>query len=237
MALPPDTATTRTTLHRVAAHVLARRRHAATGRFGLRASPGGFATPAFGDGPEVVRVAGTALVHEVAAGADHLQIGGSSLRRLATFVGADIDAEFSVGAETPDRGDVDAPLWLDTASCEALETWYVVGWRALDEVVSTLPAASAPAVVQLWPEHFDTATHVGVAGGQRCNLGVSPGDSFCDEPYAYVGPFGADRPGGAGYWNAPFGAVLRWAQAHGGGDPVEAIVSFCREGLGRLEQA
>ena len=50
--------TTREVLHRVAAHVLGRRRYQVSGRFGLRASPGGFATPAFGDGPEVVRIAG-----------------------------------------------------------------------------------------------------------------------------------------------------------------------------------
>ena len=44
---------TRDVLKRIATHVLARRRYAATGRFGLRATPGGFGTPAFGDTVEV----------------------------------------------------------------------------------------------------------------------------------------------------------------------------------------
>ena len=55
---------TRDALQRVATHVLARARFAATGRFGLRATPGGFGTPAFGDGVEVLRVAGEVLVRE-----------------------------------------------------------------------------------------------------------------------------------------------------------------------------
>ena len=38
---------TRRALHRIAAHVLGRRRYQVAGRFGLRASPAGFATPAW----------------------------------------------------------------------------------------------------------------------------------------------------------------------------------------------
>src|SRR5579863_256849 len=74
---------TRVELHRVAAHILARRRHDVSGRFGLRPSPGGFATPAFGEGPEVVRVANGTLVREAAGGASYLPLAGASLRRLA----------------------------------------------------------------------------------------------------------------------------------------------------------
>ncbi|TML41944.1 MAG: hypothetical protein E6G27_05890, partial [Actinobacteria bacterium] len=55
---------TRQGLHRVAAHILSRRRFDVSGRFGLRAGPGGIATPSFGDGPETIRVAGTTLVRE-----------------------------------------------------------------------------------------------------------------------------------------------------------------------------
>src|SRR5262245_10681805 len=42
-------AATRAELHRVAAHVIARRRFVVTERFGLRVTPGGFGTPLFGD--------------------------------------------------------------------------------------------------------------------------------------------------------------------------------------------
>ena len=48
-------AAAREELHRLAAHVLARRRYAVTARFGLRPAPGGLATPPFGEG-EVIRV-------------------------------------------------------------------------------------------------------------------------------------------------------------------------------------
>ena len=234
MPLPPDLVATRTTLHRVAAHVLGRRRHDVTGRFGLRNSPGGFATPAFGDGPEVVRVAGASLVRETAAGAAYVPVQGSTLRALAAFAGTDVEAEFSVGADTPALGDVDAPLARGPEAAHVINAWFAHGWRALDEVLAGLPAAAAPAVVQLWPEHFDAGTNVGVAGGQRCNLGVSPGDAFSDEPYAYVGPWGDERPGTSAYWNAPFGAVIRWEEVAEGGDPVGAIAGFLREGLARL---
>jgi hypothetical protein len=234
MPLPTALGETRTTLHRLAAHVLGRRRHAVTGRFGLRASPGGFATPAFGDGPEVVRVSGAFLVHETVAGASYLRVTGSTLRELATFVGADIDAGFTAGPGTPGTGDVDAAVAVDAAACEVLAAWFAVGWCVLDDVVASLGAGAAPAVVQLWPEHFDAATHVGVPGGRRCNLGVSPGDGYRDEPYAYVGPWDAERPGDAGYWNAPFGAVLPWTDAHRDGDPAGAVRAFLEEGLGRL---
>ena len=230
----PDLAPSRATLHRVAAHVLGRRRHAVSGRFGLRASPSGFATPAFGGGAEVVRVARTLLVHETTEGCAYAPIAGSSLRHLAALVGADIDAAFSVGPDTPERGDVDAPLALDAVSSEVLADWFALGWRAIDSVVASLPSAAAPTVVQLWPEHFDAGTHVGVAGGQRCNLGVSPGDSAIDEPYAYVGPWGDERPGDAAYWNAPFGAVLPRTEARRGGDAVAAVTAFLQEGLRRL---
>jgi hypothetical protein len=55
------TAETRVALQQVAVHVLARRRHAMTGRFGLRPTPGGLGTPLFGEG-EVVRISGDVLV-------------------------------------------------------------------------------------------------------------------------------------------------------------------------------
>ena len=49
----------------------------------------------------------------------------------------------------------------------------------------------------------------------RANLGASPGDAYEPEPYLYVGPWGPERPGDPGYWNAPFGAVLRRGELAG----------------------
>ena len=73
----------------------------------------------------------------------------------------------------------------------------------------------------LWPEHFD----VGISLAE-VNYGVSPGDARIPEPYAYVGPWTL-RDGG--FWNQPFGAARRIAEA---GD-VEALVAFFREGARR----
>jgi hypothetical protein len=62
------------------------------------------------------------------------------------------------------------------------------------------------------------------------NLGFSAGDAFSEEPYAYVGPWGPERPGDDGYWNAPFGALVTRAEL---GD-VAGGVAFMRAGLDRL---
>src|SRR4029077_1796044 len=88
-----------------------------------------------------------------------------------------------------------------------------------------------PATIQLWPEHLDVATNVGVGRDRRVNLGFSPGDSFEALPYAYVGPWGAERPGDPAYWNAPFGAVLRRADLRRSVDALTACIEFLQMGI------
>lgn len=222
---------TRAALHRVATHVLARRRHAVTGRFGLRATPAGIGTPAFGpsDAIEVVRTSGTSLVHEVGGEARALPMSGATLADLAHAVGVDLAADFSVGKDTPPVGDVDAPLELDADVVDGLAGWYALGWRALDVVGLT---ARAPAPIQLWPEHFDASCVVSVGPGpdDRCDVGVSPGDHHHDEPYLYVGPWVARRPGDAAYWNASFGALVPRSSIA----TVDDAVRFYADGLSRF---
>ncbi len=229
--LPESLAATRGMLHRVAAHVLGRRRYEVSGRFGLRASPGGLATPAFGDGPEVVRVAGGVLIREIAGAAGYLTMSGSTLRDLADFAGTDITTEFSVGADSPEVGDVDQPLTVDGEAMRVIADWYGFGWLCLDRVLLTLPTNAEPAVIQLWPEHFDVGTNVRVAFRSLVNLGASPGDDYSGQPYLYVGPWGPERPGDPEFWNAPFGAALSWAELRGLPDPIEVGVRFLRTGL------
>jgi hypothetical protein len=224
-------AATRSVLHRVAAHVLARRRFEVSGKFGLRASPGGFVTPAFGDGPETVRVAGGFVLRETGGTSSCLAIAESTLRVLTSFVGSDIDAPFSCGADTPDIGDPDAPLSLDMLGAARVADWYALGWKALDTVISALGSPAEPATTQLWPEHFDAGTDVGVGGGERVNLGFSPGDAFESQPYAYIGPWSAERRGDPAFWNAPFGAVLRAAEVEAADDRLAACVEFLRTGI------
>jgi hypothetical protein len=74
----------------------------------------------------------------------------------------------------------------------------------------------------LWPEHFDVGIQVG-----EVNYGISPGDSYLDEPYAYVGPW---TPRTGEFWNAPFGAARPLREL-----PGEALVAFLREGRDRAD--
>ena len=225
---------TRSVLHRLAVHLLARRRAEVTGRIGLRPSPAGLATPAFGTGPEVVRVAGPALVHEVGGEHTTRPISGSTLRDLAGFVGADLEAPFDAGSDTPPIGDPDAVLHVEARAVETLASWWQIGWQVLDEVVAALPAGSAAATFQIWPEHFDGATTVTLPSGAKANLGFSPGDGYSPAPYAYVGPWEADRPGDPGYWNAPFGAVIRATEITDEASAAATCRQFMEKGLGLL---
>jgi hypothetical protein len=211
--------TTRSALQQVAVHVLARRRHAVTGRFGLRPTPGGIGTPAFGDPdlPQVLRTSGRHLVVE--RGADAVTVELSTLAQAADVAGADLSTPFSAGDDTPEMMDPDEPLAIDPVGARLLARWYAWGSMLLDEVVGSTPIVSTTTTWQLWPEHFDLGgtvrlTPTGAAPDDapepvHLNLGASPGDDAEPLPYLYVGPWSDDRPGDPDYWNAPFGAVLR----------------------------
>ena len=133
------TPTTRTALHTIAAHVLARRRYAVGGRFGLRAGPGGIATPAFGDDPETIRISGVTLVREVGGLSTRVSINGSTLRALAGFVDVDLDAPFSCGDDTPPLGAVDVPFDLVVETATEINDWFALAWTVLDDILGSLP--------------------------------------------------------------------------------------------------
>lgn len=218
-------------LQRVGVHVLARARYAADGRFGLRVTPSGIATPSFGPSGDVVRIAGSSLMREQRLDdrtrSAVIAISGHSLRELAAFADVYLDEPFEVGRDTPQVGDPDVPIEMPDEATEVLE-WLALGAKALD---SMMTGAEDPSVIQLWPEHFDVAFDALTSHG-RVNLGASPGDSGEPEPYLYVGPWGQDRPGNDSYWNASFGATLTRSQvATLGGDPVHAAREFFTEGL------
>lgn len=238
-SVPPDYAQSRDSLHRVAVHVMARRRHAATGRFGLRATPGGFGTPQFGDPEheEQLRISGPTLLHERRDDAGvHtvlLPLDGTTLRELASAVGVELTPEFSVGKDTPPVGDADAPLTVGADAVAALAAFLQVGALALDATLVASGAGADPGIAQLWPEHFDLGLDVAV-GASRANLGASVGDGYHGAPYVYVGPWGGERPGDAAYWNAPFGALLGHDAIAATDDAVGTMVQFFRRGLGFL---
>lgn len=229
-------APTRDSLHRVAVHLVARARQQATGRFGLRVTPGGFGTPEFGPEPQRVRVGnGVLVVETTAAGASAtsraVAIHGASLAELAQVAGVDLGAELSVGHDTPPLGDIDSPLVCDPVAAAAMADWWTAGARAIDSVLASLGADATPGVPQLWPEHFDLGLDVGVAGS-RVNLGASAGDGFHAGPYLYVGPWDAARPGDPDYWNVSFGALLGAEEVVG--DVTASALAFFRRGVDLL---
>ncbi|CAN5445747.1 hypothetical protein BH09ACT8_BH09ACT8_01120 [soil metagenome] len=74
----------------------------------------------------------------------------------------------------------------------------------------------------LWPEHFDVSVAVG-----EVNYGVSPGDSFYDRPYAYVGPW---QPRSGEFWNAPFGAARPLDLALSEEELSEGVIAYFERG-------
>ena len=162
-------------------------------------------------------------------------IDGRSLADLATFAGVDLSEDLDVGHDTPPVGDVNEPIALDTAAAAEINEWFGVVAVILDRVLGEMPDRADETLPRLWPEHFDVAVEAQAHPARRVNLGGSPGDSFSEEPYLYVGPWTSDRPGDEGFWNAPFGAaVTRRDLMADGADPVAAGVAFLLDGFNRL---
>jgi hypothetical protein len=195
---PAHLAATRDGLHRVAEHVLAAARYAASGEIGLVPSPGGFRTPPFGSDGRFLAVDGTELV-----------AGGAQGTRRAVLTTIRAAAEFArVRPGAPARVyrpatplDLDEPLTIDPVAARLLAEWYQLGAQALSRFAAEVPG-DQPSPVVLWPEHFD----VGITAA-AINYGASPGDEHIAGPYLYVGPHDGPPPGDPAFWNAPFGAA------------------------------
>jgi len=243
VTLPADWPEQRETLRCIATHVLARARFAASGRFSLEPTAGGFGTPTFttSDGSfrrlRITVGAGAYLVDEqiaaAGAAARYLPLFGTTIAAVADAIGVDLDAEFSAGHESPVLGDPDRELDVDPSAVAVVAAWYVLGAQAIDRSIDVL-TVRAPSVARVWPEHFDLATDIEVAPGRRCNLGASPGDEWYPTPYLYVGPWGEERPGDDGYWNAPFGAVRGYADIVDTEAPLFTATAFFHGGIHRL---
>lgn len=213
--LPDGFATTVEALHRVAERIVAPARKP-DNEISLRATPGGFGTPAFEfEGVEhQVRVESAELIHT--ASEDERRAPLTSLATAATAV----SELLPVGAELDDD-----PLGIDEDSSRALGAFYAFADAALAEA----GAADAATQPRLWPEHFDLAIELGSeADGVRANYGASPGDENHDEPYLYVGPWTAKVSGEL--WNARGfpGAELGYSELLAAADPAAAAVDFFR---------
>ena len=195
-----DAVTTRESLHVLAEHVLCAARHAATGRIGLRQTPGGFGTPPYPSehGDQRVRIDGVDLVVEDERGQRRSPI--TTLRAAGVFVGIEPGAPSELFTPTTPL-DLDAPLAVDPAEAAHLAEWYRLVNEAL-EMLRTHVGAGDDAIVQLWPEHFDLAVAL-----DEVNFGGALGDAAHPTPYLYVGPWTPPEPDG-GFWSEPFGSSL-----------------------------
>jgi hypothetical protein len=199
---------TRRTLHGVAELILAGPQYRRAGTIRLLVCPGGFRTVA----EPRLRVDGTDLV--IGGGADaerRLPMAGHTYASLATEAGVDVGAPAGV---YKDGSDVrpDDRLDLDPDAARWLEDCWAAGDTALRRLSAEQPI--------LWPEHFD----VGILA-DGVGYGVSPGDGYVTEPYAYVSP---PHPRDGTFWNAPFGAA-RPMRELGHADP-DAVLAFFAEG-------
>ncbi|WIV55460.1 hypothetical protein [Amycolatopsis nalaikhensis] len=195
---------TRRALHGVAELLLAGPQHRETGRIDLRVVEGGFATVA---GREL-RVEGDELL----TGTARVPLSGRTYTEVAAEAG--IEAGEPAGVYSGGPGvRPEETITFDADVLKALLQGFADGDRALREFAPDLTPV-------LWPEHFDVAIAL-----DEVNYGVSPGDGYLDEPYAYVGPF---EPREGEFWTAPFGAARPLRELDG------AITAFFREGRDRL---
>ena len=187
---------TRRGLHAVAEQLLAGPQHRAIGSIRLRVESDGFTTAALPGDPSRLAVRSTALVADRAGGQVCAPLSGS-IASLAT----EIDVEPGPPIGVYDDGSGTDPSFVVTVDeVAAHEILRALSWgdAALREFAAA-HATGAPEEPILWPEHFDVAITL-----DEVNYGVSPGDGFIAEPYAYVGPW--QRRQGS-FWNQPFGAA------------------------------
>ena len=210
---------TRLALHSVAEHLLSPDVYRHTARIGLRATPGGFGQPEYwaDDRRRRLRVDGGRLV--LLEGDHETWHQLTTLAEAATVAGVELGAPR--GVFTPETElSPDARLAVDPAAAQRIAEWFRLTSDALEELRRE-NAGLEPAIVQLWPEHFDLATNMA-----EVNFGGSPGDGHIAEPYLYVGPW-APREGD--FWNESFGATRLHSEIDG---PADAL-RFFTEGLRR----
>jgi len=189
-------------LHAVAELLLAGPQYRASGTIRLRVQPGGFATVA----EPALRVEGAELV----AGDRRLALPGATCAALAGALGVEAGAPAGLYSEGS-GADAEKVLDFDPAAADLLLGCFAEGDTAL-----RLFAPDQQPV--LWPEHFDLGITL-----DEVNYGVSPGDAYAPEPYAYVGPW-TRRDGD--FWNAPFGATRPMSELAG----AEAVAAFFTTG-------
>jgi hypothetical protein len=202
---------TRRSLHAVAELVLAGPQHRHNGEIALIVEPDGFRTRT----SPVLRVAGLDLV----AGGQRVPMPGNTCAGLAAAAGVDVGAPRDLYHDGSGAGPDDI-LQLDAEAAR----WFEDCWAAGDKALRQLADDAEPI---LWPEHFDVGVLLDGIG-----YGVSPGDTYLPEPYAYVNPgeHSADP-----FWNAPFGAARPMRDLDNG--DVRAVIAFFTDARSRASAA
>jgi hypothetical protein len=199
-----ELARTRRALHAIAEQLMAGPQYRASGTIRLRVRDDGFGTVADPD----VRVDGKELV----VNGQRVIISGATIAAIAGQTGLDPGPPEGV---YPVRSEAfDGKLRIDVVIAAKFAEAFSVG----DAALRALAPHEEPV---LWPEHFDVAIRL-----DDINYGVSPGDDYLSEPYAYVG---VDPVPSAPFWNAPFGAARPLAELPG----TDAVVAFFEEGAAR----
>jgi len=228
--------TTRLAWQSVAEHIVSAARFAATGRIGMRATKGGFATPAFEVGGQTRRVGvdGNNLFVETDGQTSSSPL--TTLRAAATFVG--ITAGAPTDVYTPSTPlELDTPLVVDPDAARALASWFGLGSMELETIRAAANAADDPSLVELWPEHFD----LGLAFGDelaraRGTFGASPGDELHPDPYLYVTHWADVDPNE--FWNdtAFDGASITYSELATTGNANATALVFFRRGVAALRK-
>jgi hypothetical protein len=228
-ALPDHFVATRDALHQIAFFAVSPARYKVTGSMGLRATPGGFGTPPFGD--RVARVDGDLLVHEQAGNLATQSI--TSVRAATEFFGNRYEVDWFADFHDPLHPvDPDLELEVDEAAARALGDWFGFGAEVLDRLRAQALEDDYVGEVQLWPEHFDVAAELGREDrGQRAAFGASPGDGAHPDPYFYVSPW-AEVDNSNPYWNDESfgGASIGYPALVDASDPGRAALDFLLEG-------
>jgi hypothetical protein len=112
-------------------------------------------------------------------------------------------------------------LYMQERELGELARWFGGGSAVLEDVKARLAEVRpGPSPVRCWPHHFDIATRVCLDPGapdkaRSIGVGLSPGDEYYAQPYAYISPsprFDSGRlpdPPKPGHWHTEgfFGAV------------------------------
>lgn len=195
-------APTRRTLHGVAELVLAGPEYRDSGTIRLRVLPGGFGTIQ----EPGLRVENGRVIHSTGS----VPIDGHTCTELAEASGV------AAGPPADLYGDgsgvsPDEKLSLDPDAAREL----LGGLETGDAALRLLAPDQTPV---LWPEHFDVSVTL-----SDVTYGVSTGDTYLGEPYAYVSAGSAPQNA---FFNAPFGAARTLRELGN----TDAVVGYFTEG-------